>query len=183
MEDEGGGEEARGAGWSTGLQTQLRVLCRCRDGENRWGTRGSCRKVCTLFLLRPWPGQCLAHAGAQAPSVSRCALSTWPLTAAASLLQVLSEPWRLSTSQTAQFQIQMFDPNKYPNHLGAGGGFGPVSALEGGWVGRTEPEGFSGPEAGAQLWICPACKQVPGTPPVPAAPAGAWLCPGPASPL
>ncbi|XP_020838504.1 carnitine O-palmitoyltransferase 1, muscle isoform isoform X2 [Phascolarctos cinereus] len=40
---------------------------------------------------------------------------------------VLSEPWRLSTSQTAQFQIRMFDPEKYPNHLAAGGGFGPVA--------------------------------------------------------
>eukprot|EP00069_Balaena_mysticetus_P000551 bmy_14611T0 len=43
------------------------------------------------------------------------------------LAEVLSEPWRLSTSQTAQFQIRMFDPNQYPNHLGAGGGFGPVA--------------------------------------------------------
>ncbi|GAB5574401.1 carnitine O-palmitoyltransferase 1 [Prionailurus iriomotensis] len=40
---------------------------------------------------------------------------------------VLSEPWRLSTSQIAQFQIRMFDPEQYPNHLGAGGGFGPVA--------------------------------------------------------
>uniref|UniRef100_A0A7N5JHG0 Carnitine O-palmitoyltransferase 1, muscle isoform n=1 Tax=Ailuropoda melanoleuca TaxID=9646 RepID=A0A7N5JHG0_AILME len=40
---------------------------------------------------------------------------------------VLSEPWRLSTSQIAQFQIRMFDPDQYPNHLGAGGGFGPVA--------------------------------------------------------
>lgn len=43
------------------------------------------------------------------------------------LAEVLSEPWRLSTSQIAQFQIRMFDPNKYPKHLGAGGGFGPVA--------------------------------------------------------
>ncbi|XP_064446464.1 carnitine O-palmitoyltransferase 1, muscle isoform isoform X2 [Mirounga angustirostris] len=40
---------------------------------------------------------------------------------------VLSEPWRLSTSQIAQFQIRMFEPDKYPNHLAAGGGFGPVA--------------------------------------------------------
>lgn len=59
----------------------------------------------------------------------------------ASLSQVLSEPWRLSTSQIAQFQIRMFDPNKYPKHLGAGGGFGPVSALEGGQVGGTRGQG------------------------------------------
>ncbi|XP_025782789.1 carnitine O-palmitoyltransferase 1, muscle isoform isoform X2 [Puma concolor] len=43
------------------------------------------------------------------------------------LAEVLSEPWRLSTSQIAQFQIRMFDPEQYPNHLGAGGGFGPVA--------------------------------------------------------
>ncbi|XP_043824790.1 carnitine O-palmitoyltransferase 1, muscle isoform isoform X2 [Dromiciops gliroides] len=43
------------------------------------------------------------------------------------LAQVLSEPWKLSTSQIAQFQIRMFDPEKYPNHLAAGGGFGPVA--------------------------------------------------------
>ncbi|KAG8517996.1 Carnitine O-palmitoyltransferase 1, muscle isoform [Galemys pyrenaicus] len=41
--------------------------------------------------------------------------------------EVHSEPWRLSTSQTAQFQICMFDPEQHPNHLGAGGGFGPVA--------------------------------------------------------
>lgn len=43
------------------------------------------------------------------------------------LAEVLSEPWSLSTSQIPQFQIRMFDPNQYPNHLGAGGGFGPVA--------------------------------------------------------
>ncbi|XP_005379647.1 PREDICTED: carnitine O-palmitoyltransferase 1, muscle isoform isoform X1 [Chinchilla lanigera] len=43
------------------------------------------------------------------------------------LAEVLSEPWRLSTSQIPQSQIRMFDPNQYPNHLAAGGGFGPVA--------------------------------------------------------
>uniref|UniRef100_A0A8D2CLJ4 Carnitine O-palmitoyltransferase 1, liver isoform n=1 Tax=Sciurus vulgaris TaxID=55149 RepID=A0A8D2CLJ4_SCIVU len=43
------------------------------------------------------------------------------------LAKVLSEPWRLSTSQIPQSQIRMFDPDQYPNHLGAGGGFGPVA--------------------------------------------------------
>ncbi|XP_049740726.1 carnitine O-palmitoyltransferase 1, muscle isoform isoform X3 [Elephas maximus indicus] len=43
------------------------------------------------------------------------------------LAEVLEEPWRLSTSQTAQFQIRMFDPEQYPRHLVAGGGFGPVA--------------------------------------------------------
>ncbi|KAK6320125.1 hypothetical protein J4Q44_G00092320 [Coregonus suidteri] len=40
---------------------------------------------------------------------------------------VLSEPWRLSTSQTPQQQLNMVDINKFPRYVGAGGGFGPVS--------------------------------------------------------
>ncbi|XP_074000301.1 carnitine O-palmitoyltransferase 1, muscle isoform isoform X2 [Numenius arquata] len=43
------------------------------------------------------------------------------------LAQVLSEPWRLSTSQTPQQQLKMFDLNKYPDHVSTGGGFGPVA--------------------------------------------------------
>uniref|UniRef100_A0A4W5LG76 Carnitine O-palmitoyltransferase 1, muscle isoform n=1 Tax=Hucho hucho TaxID=62062 RepID=A0A4W5LG76_9TELE len=43
------------------------------------------------------------------------------------LKQVLSEPWRLSTSQTPQQQLNMVDINKFPRYVGAGGGFGPVS--------------------------------------------------------
>lgn len=42
--------------------------------------------------------------------------------------QVLSEPWRLSTSQTPQQQLNLVDINKFPNYVGAGGGFGPVSS-------------------------------------------------------
>ncbi|XP_053112092.1 carnitine O-palmitoyltransferase 1, muscle isoform isoform X2 [Hemicordylus capensis] len=43
------------------------------------------------------------------------------------LAQVLSEPWRLSTSQTPQQQIKMFDLEKNPDHISPGGGFGPVA--------------------------------------------------------
>ncbi|XP_040452496.1 carnitine O-palmitoyltransferase 1, muscle isoform [Falco naumanni] len=43
------------------------------------------------------------------------------------LAQVLSEPWRLSTSQTPQQQLKMFDLNKYPDYVSSGGGFGPVA--------------------------------------------------------
>ncbi|XP_068256630.1 carnitine O-palmitoyltransferase 1, muscle isoform isoform X3 [Nyctibius grandis] len=43
------------------------------------------------------------------------------------LAQVLSEPWRLSTSQTPQQQLKMFDLTKYPDHVSTGGGFGPVA--------------------------------------------------------
>lgn len=42
-------------------------------------------------------------------------------------LQVLSEPWRLSTSQTPQQQLNLVDIQKFPKYVGAGGGFGPVS--------------------------------------------------------
>uniref|UniRef100_A0A8C8SGA3 Carnitine O-palmitoyltransferase 1, muscle isoform n=1 Tax=Pelusios castaneus TaxID=367368 RepID=A0A8C8SGA3_9SAUR len=43
------------------------------------------------------------------------------------LQQVLSEPWRLSTSQTPQQQIKMFDVEKNLDHVSSGGGFGPVA--------------------------------------------------------
>lgn len=43
------------------------------------------------------------------------------------LQQVLSEPWRLSTSQTPQQQLKLFDLEKFPEHISAGGGFGPVA--------------------------------------------------------
>lgn len=42
-------------------------------------------------------------------------------------IQVLSEPWKLSTSQTPQQQLNLVDINKFPKYVGAGGGFGPVS--------------------------------------------------------
>lgn len=63
--------------------------------------------------------------------------------------QVLSEPWRLSTSQTPQQQLKMFDLDKYPDHVSTGGGFGPV--------GITRPRGGGwGPPGGEH--------QTPGTP-------------------
>jgi len=43
------------------------------------------------------------------------------------LQKVLSEPWRLSTSQTPHGQTGRIDLNKYPNCISAGGGFGPVA--------------------------------------------------------
>ncbi|XP_074518935.1 carnitine O-palmitoyltransferase 1, liver isoform isoform X2 [Halichoeres trimaculatus] len=42
------------------------------------------------------------------------------------LKEVLSEPWRLSTSQTAM-QVQMFDLVNHPEYISCGGGFGPVA--------------------------------------------------------
>lgn len=43
------------------------------------------------------------------------------------LQKVLSEPWRLSTSQTPHGQTGRMDLNKHPNCISAGGGFGPVA--------------------------------------------------------
>lgn len=41
--------------------------------------------------------------------------------------KVLSEPWRLSTSQTPHGQTKNFDLKKFPECVSAGGGFGPVA--------------------------------------------------------
>lgn len=43
------------------------------------------------------------------------------------LKEVLSEPWRLSTSQTPQQQVELFDFEKNPDYVSCGGGFGPVA--------------------------------------------------------
>eukprot|EP00918_Siedleckia_nematoides_P012688 GHVU01027769.1.p1 GENE.GHVU01027769.1~~GHVU01027769.1.p1 ORF type:complete len:764 (+),score=90.89 GHVU01027769.1:170-2461(+) len=43
------------------------------------------------------------------------------------LKEVLSQPWRLSTSQTPHQQTDMLDLHKNPSLISAGGGFGPVA--------------------------------------------------------
>ncbi|XP_003967444.2 carnitine O-palmitoyltransferase 1, liver isoform isoform X1 [Takifugu rubripes] len=43
------------------------------------------------------------------------------------LKEVLSEPWRLSTSQTPVQQVELFDLVKHPEYVSSGGGFGPVA--------------------------------------------------------
>ncbi|KAL6107021.1 cpt1a [Pungitius sinensis] len=43
------------------------------------------------------------------------------------LKEVLSEPWRLSTSQTPMQQVELFDLVRHPEYVSAGGGFGPVA--------------------------------------------------------
>ncbi|XP_060521132.1 carnitine O-palmitoyltransferase 1, liver isoform isoform X2 [Cylas formicarius] len=43
------------------------------------------------------------------------------------LREVLSEPWRLSTSQTPHGQTKRMDLKKHPKCISAGGGFGPVA--------------------------------------------------------
>lgn len=43
------------------------------------------------------------------------------------LKEVLSEPWKLSTSQTPHNQANILDPKRYPKHISCGGGFGPVA--------------------------------------------------------
>nr|XP_056719890.1 carnitine O-palmitoyltransferase 1, brain isoform [Euleptes europaea] len=42
------------------------------------------------------------------------------------LREVLSEPWRLSTSQTPIQQLELFDLKNHPDYVSCGGGFGPV---------------------------------------------------------
>lgn len=43
------------------------------------------------------------------------------------LKEVVSEPWRLSTSQTPHGQTDKIDLKKHPELMGCAGGFGPVS--------------------------------------------------------
>ncbi|XP_058238110.1 carnitine palmitoyltransferase 1Aa (liver) isoform X1 [Hemibagrus wyckioides] len=43
------------------------------------------------------------------------------------LKKVLSEPWRLSTSQTPLQQPELFDLLNHPEYVSSGGGFGPVA--------------------------------------------------------
>ncbi|RXN12990.1 carnitine O-palmitoyltransferase liver isoform-like protein [Labeo rohita] len=43
------------------------------------------------------------------------------------LKEVLSEPWRLSTSQTPVQQTELFDLVNHPEFISLGGGFGPVA--------------------------------------------------------
>ncbi|XP_056272838.1 carnitine O-palmitoyltransferase 1, liver isoform isoform X1 [Pseudoliparis swirei] len=43
------------------------------------------------------------------------------------LTEVLSDPWRLSTSQTPVQQVDLFDLVRYPEYVSSGGGFGPVA--------------------------------------------------------
>lgn len=43
------------------------------------------------------------------------------------LKEVLSEPWRLSTSQTPHGQTELMDVIRNPEYISAGGGFGPVA--------------------------------------------------------
>uniref|UniRef100_A0A8C2IL22 carnitine O-palmitoyltransferase n=1 Tax=Cyprinus carpio TaxID=7962 RepID=A0A8C2IL22_CYPCA len=43
------------------------------------------------------------------------------------LKEVLSEPWRLSTSQTPLQQVDLFDLKRHPEYVTSGGGFGPDS--------------------------------------------------------
>lgn len=43
------------------------------------------------------------------------------------LKEVLSEPWKLSTSQTPVGQAGLWNPKDHPDAFSAGGGFGPVA--------------------------------------------------------
>ena len=53
--------------------------------------------------------------------------------------KVLSEPWRLSTSQTPAQQTGKLDYDNQKEKISVGGGFGPVSHLSR-WEGKGERE-------------------------------------------
>lgn len=59
--------------------------------------------------------------------------------------QVLSEPWRLSTSQTPLQQAELFDLEKNTEYVSSGGGFGPVSGRR-----RCAQSGKPGPARARQ---------------------------------
>ncbi|KAG8522551.1 Carnitine O-palmitoyltransferase 1, liver isoform, partial [Galemys pyrenaicus] len=74
------------------------------------------RADCTEQAALPDPSGRGGAAGAGQPSARPCPAR-----------QVLSEPWRLSTSQTPQQQVELFDLENYPEYVSSGGGFGPVA--------------------------------------------------------
>lgn len=75
--------------------------------------------------------------------------------------QVLSEPWRLSTSQTPQQQLKMFDLDKYPDHVSTGGGFGPVG------IARPRGGGWGPPGGDHQIPGSPGPAHIPTSRPPP----------------
>ena len=77
--------------------------------------------------MRLWLTRCAACVSCSINSRS----SSFASTAAASLgclnHQILSEPWKLSTSQTPHGQANLLDFRANPDYISAGGGFGPVA--------------------------------------------------------
>uniref|UniRef100_A0A8C0FXU6 Carnitine O-palmitoyltransferase 1, muscle isoform n=1 Tax=Chelonoidis abingdonii TaxID=106734 RepID=A0A8C0FXU6_CHEAB len=85
--------------------------------EGRTETVRSCTRESTAFvrsMMDPAQGVSVTH---QLRMIS----------AERGSVQVLAEPWRLSTSQTPQQQIKMFDMEKNQDLVSSGGGFGPVA--------------------------------------------------------
>lgn len=72
------------------------------------------------------PSLCVSHWGSVGTEEGRTRKSV-PAMFPHLTQQVLSEPWRLSTSQTPQQQVELFHLDKNPEYVSSGGGFGPVS--------------------------------------------------------
>lgn len=75
----------------------------------------------SAFLKEVWRG-----AGVTLSFVDCCCQSHLCENCIHDAFQVLSEPWRLSTSQTPLQQVELFDLVKHPEYASSGGGFGPV---------------------------------------------------------
>uniref|UniRef100_A0A8C8M580 Carnitine O-palmitoyltransferase 1, muscle isoform n=1 Tax=Oncorhynchus tshawytscha TaxID=74940 RepID=A0A8C8M580_ONCTS len=90
--------------------------------EGRTETVRSCTIESTAFVRAMQDKNTKVRTHTLNTHLSYCALYVLNYT-----LAVLSEPWRLSTSQTPQQQLNMVDINKFPRYVGAGGGFGPVA--------------------------------------------------------
>lgn len=80
----------------------------------------------SAFLKEVWRGAALPFLDWRCHS-HRCENST------NDAFQVLSEPWRLSTSQTPLQQLELFDLVKHPEYVSSGGGFGPVGINPSAW--------------------------------------------------
>lgn len=78
-------------------------------------TAGAVSYYVVSFIVT-WRHLCAQHL---CPNVQKSLLSL--------TFQVLSEPWRLSTSQTPVQQMELFDLKNNPEFISLGGGFGPVS--------------------------------------------------------
>ncbi|XP_075890507.1 carnitine O-palmitoyltransferase 1, liver isoform-like isoform X2 [Nelusetta ayraudi] len=94
---------------------------------------GEPAEVCRrLFRMASEKHQCLCRMASTGAGVDRhlfClyVVSRYLGVESPFLKEVLSEPWRLSSSQTPYQNMEMFDMVNHPEYLCYGGGFGPVA--------------------------------------------------------
>lgn len=78
-----------------------------------------CHFICIRMFSSGWIFYLFSNTAAT--SADWCSGFLW-------VFQVLSEPWRLSSSQISYQMMELFDMVNHPEYLCYGGGFGPVSA-------------------------------------------------------